>query len=65
MRLLGVVLGAVIYYIVYQVVIFIGFDPDLLKMFSALVVVVFLGVPYVKERISQSYAVHKGEKKDA
>ena len=64
-RLLGVVLGAVIYYIVYQVVIFIGFDPDLLKMFSALVVVVFLGVPYVKERISQSYAVHKGEKKDA
>lgn len=34
----GVILGAVIYYIVYQVIIFAGFDTDLLKMFSAVVV---------------------------
>lgn len=46
----GVVLGAVIYYIVYQVIIFAGFDTDLLKMFSAVVVAVFLGVPHVRDQ---------------
>lgn len=44
----GVILGAVIYYIVYQVIIFAGFDTDLLKMFSAVVVAVFLGAPTSK-----------------
>lgn len=47
-RLLGVIIGGVIYYIVYQTVIFIGLDPDLLKLLSALVVAIFLGVPYLK-----------------
>lgn len=49
LKLLGMFAGAVIYYIVYQTVIFIGLDTDLLKMFSALVVAVFLGAPYVKK----------------
>ena len=49
-RLTGVLVGAVIYYLVYQVIIFVGFDTDLLKMFSALVVAAFLGVPYVKKQ---------------
>lgn len=48
-RLLGVVLGGIIYYFVYQTVIFLGLDSDLLKMLSALVVAVFLGFPYVKK----------------
>ena len=47
-RLAGVALGGVIYYIVYQVVVWIGLDPELLKMLSALVVAVFLAIPYVK-----------------
>lgn len=49
LKLFGMFAGAVIYYLVYQTVIFIGFDTDLLKMFSALVVAVFLGAPYVKK----------------
>ena len=48
-RLLGVVLGGIIYYFVYQTVIFLGLDSDLLKMLSALVVALFLGFPYVKK----------------
>lgn len=56
----GVVLGAVIYYIVYQVIIFAGFDTDLLKMFSAVVVAVFLGVPHVKDRIRTNSRIRKG-----
>lgn len=49
-RLLGVILGGVIYYIVYQSVIFLGLDTDYLKMLSAWVVAVFLAVPYWKKR---------------
>ncbi|MBQ3134050.1 MAG: ABC transporter permease [Clostridia bacterium] len=47
-RLLGVVLGGIVYYIVYQTVVFLGLDTDLLKMLSALVVAIFLAVPYLK-----------------
>lgn len=56
----GVVLGAVIYYIVYQVIIFAGFDTDLLKMFSAVVVAVFLGVPHVRDQIRTNSRIKKG-----
>ena len=49
-RLIGVIVGGVIYYFVYQTVIFLGLDADLLKMLSAIVVAVFLAVPYWKKR---------------
>lgn len=49
-RLVGVVIGGVIYYFVYQTVIFLGLDADLLKMLSALVVAIFLAVPYWKKK---------------
>jgi|GEM_PF-4964107 len=45
--------GAVLYYGVYQVIIFLGFDTDLLKMFSALVVAGFLGLPYLKKQLGE------------
>lgn len=48
-RLIGVIIGGVIYYFVYQTVIFLGIDADLLKMLSALVVALFLGLPYIKK----------------
>lgn len=48
-RLLGVVIGGVVYFFVYQTVIFLGLDADLLKMLSALVVAVFLALPYWKK----------------
>lgn len=64
-RLSGVIVGAVIYYIVYQVIIFVGLDPDLLKMFSAIVVAVFLGVPYVKRKISSNRGIQKEGKVNA
>ncbi len=44
-RLLGVVLGSIIYYLVLQVVIWMGIDTDLLKLLSAVVVAIFLAVP--------------------
>lgn len=48
-KLTGVVCGGIVYYIVYQTVIYIGLDTDLLKMLSALVVAIFLAVPYWKK----------------
>lgn len=49
-KLLSVVFGGIIYYIVYQSVIFIGLDTDLLNMLSALVVAIFLAIPYWKKK---------------
>lgn len=61
----GVVLGAVIYYIVYQVIIFAGFDTDLLKMFSAVVVAVFLSVPHIRDQIRTNSRIKKGGSRHA
>ena len=61
-RLLGVITGGVVYYIVYQTVIFLGLDTDLLKMLSALVVAVFLAVPYWKKTY---FSKKKEERKNA
>ena len=47
-RLLGVVIGAIVYYLVYQTVVFLGLDTDLLKMLAAVVVAIFLGIPYLR-----------------
>lgn len=46
LKLFSVSIGAVIYYIVLQFVVSLGFDTDLLKLLSALVVAVFLAMPY-------------------
>lgn len=48
-QLLGVVVGAVVYFFVYQTVIFLGLPSQYLKFLSALVVAIFLGVPYLKK----------------
>ena len=49
-RLLSVAFGSILYYLVLQTVIWMGIDTDLLKMLSALVVAVFLAVPYWKAK---------------
>ena len=47
-KLLSVVLGAIIYYLVLQVVLWLGLNSNDLKLLSAVVVAVFLAVPYMK-----------------
>jgi len=48
-RLLCIVGGAIIYWFVFQTVVFLGLPSELLKMLSALVVALFLGVPYLRK----------------
>lgn len=51
LRLLSAVIGGVIYYIVITFVIAAGLPANDLKLFSALVVAVFLGIPYWKNKV--------------
>ena len=48
LKLLGVSLGAVIYYIVIQFVLTAGLNTNDLKLITALVVAIFLAIPYWK-----------------
>jgi putative ABC transport system permease protein len=62
-RLAGVVGGGVIYYLVYQIVVAVGLDPELLKMLSALVVAIFLAIPYVKQKYFSYTPQFRAERK--
>lgn len=52
LKLLAAALGGVIYYIVITLVLRLGFNPNDLKLFTALVVAFFLGIPYWKSKIA-------------
>ena len=62
-RMVGVFLGAVLYYIVYQTVVFLGFDTDLLKILAAVVVILFLGIPYIYKNAGAYFNRIRGNKK--
>lgn len=66
LRLLAAVLGGVIYYIVIQLVLQMGLNANDLKLFSALVVALFLGVPYWKGQLGAKHVkTNKGGKDNA
>ena len=50
LKLLAVVIGAILYYFVYQVVIWLGLNTDDMKLITALIVAVFLALPYWKSK---------------
>lgn len=55
LRLLSVAFGSIIYYIVIQTVITLGFDANLLKLLSAVIVAIFLAIPYWKRQYAQKH----------
>ena len=69
-RLVTVAFGGIVYYFVFQTVVFLGLDTDLLKMLSAVVVAIFLGIPYIrrtywariKKRIDNHKLIKEGKK---
>ena len=60
LRLLSVVLGAIIYYVVYQIVIGLGLRGDDMKLITALIVALFLAVPYWKGKYFSKPAKKEG-----
>ena len=65
LKLLSVGIGSIIYYIVMQICIWFKIDTDLLKMLSAIVVAIFLAVPYWKAKYFTRVAVKKGGSSNA
>ncbi len=55
--LLAVICGAVIYYMVYQFVLWLKMPSEHMKLFSAIVVTIFLAIPYLQEKRSMKKGV--------
>ena len=55
LKLLACVVGGVIYYIVIAIVLKLGLNANNLKMFSAAVVAIFLGLPYWKNKYAGKF----------
>ena len=60
LRLLTTALGAVAYYFILAIVIWAGLSTTDLKLFSALVVTVFLAIPYLRKKWSAHHHTKKG-----
>lgn len=66
LKLVAVVIGSIIYYIVVQAVITLGLDANMLKLFSAITVAIFLAIPHWKKQIQSKHAGKtKGGKENA
>lgn len=52
LRLLACVVGGILYYVVITLVLRLGLNANDLKLLTALVVAIFLGVPYWKEKMA-------------
>lgn len=50
-----VVFGGIVYYIVMIIVLWLKLDPNDLKLFTALIVTIFLAVPYFRGKAKNSY----------
>ena len=63
LRLLAVAFGGIIYYIVMQFVINLGLNTDDHKLLTAVIVAIFLGIPYIKNQYAQKHIKSKGGNK--
>jgi len=62
LKLFAVALGSVIYYLVIQVVLWLGLNTNDMKMITAIVVAVFLAVPYWQKKFKGSSRLRKEAK---
>jgi len=54
-RLAFVVLGGILYYIIMIIILWLKLDPNDLKLFTALIVAIFLAIPYIKKISGESF----------
>lgn len=62
LRLVAVSVGAVIYYIILQITLQLGANTNDLKLITALIVVVFLTIPYWKAELAHRAAAKTGKR---
>lgn len=58
-RLSFIIFGGVIYYAVMVVILWLKLDPNDLKLFTAIIVAIFLAIPQLKARSKSSFARSK------
>ena len=54
-RLVFIAAGGIMYYIVMTVILWLRLDPNDLKLFTAIIVAVFLAVPYLQQQSRSSF----------
>lgn len=59
LRMVSVIIGAILYFVVIAVVLWLGLETTDMKLISALIVAVFLAVPYLKGQYNATH-VRKG-----
>ncbi|QAT51216.1 ABC transporter permease [Caproiciproducens sp. NJN-50] len=66
-RLIFVVFGGVVYYLVIGLVMWLKMPTDLLKLLTAVIVAIFLAVPYLRAKSKNSFALagRRGARKNA
>ena len=55
-RMAFVVFGGILYYVAMTVILWLKMDPNDLKLFTAMIVAVFLAVPYLKNQAQTSFS---------
>ena len=66
LKLISVALGSILYYVVLQTVVWMGIvDTDNLKLLTALIVAVFLAIPYWKDKYFSKAVVKNGGEPNA
>ena len=55
-RLLSIVTGGIIYYLVVCIALWLKINSNMLKLMTAIIVVVFLAVPYLQSLSHASFA---------
>ena len=64
-RLSFIVIGGILYYLVIQIVLWLRLNSNLLKLFTAIVVAIFLAVPYLISVSKVSFSkAHKNSLKE-
>ncbi len=61
LTLVSVVIGGIIYYIVQNIVVWMGLDANDLKLLSAVIVALFLGLPHWKGKFASKTVKNKKE----
>ena len=60
LRLVFTVVGSIVYYLVYVFVLWLKFPPNDMKLLTAIVVAIFLAVPYLQKKRKSSFR-HAGQ----
>ena len=55
-RMMFVVFGGILYYVAMTVILWLKMDPNDLKLFTAIIVAIFLAVPYLKNQAKTSFS---------